>query len=297
MEVYSVGGPLWLYILLIVIEWAMLISMTALWLTSMQRAMEACHPISRKGHATGLVWLTFIPLFGIVWQYICITRTADTLANEYRRRNWSKEEDQPGMESGMVTAIVVSLFFIITLFFGRYLHSAVTFAIVTGICFGMYRHRERINAYRERIDKEPDAATAFGQIPIPHAFIAPQPVQNNPFVVPQPVMNPVAQPNPFLNTPNPFVQPNQQQQPNPFQNTPNPFVQAPVPPGYAPFPAHFNQQKPVEPNPWLYHTPSQQNPNPVPPVNKPEEKTEGPENPVNDNDDRRWMPKDPPPNQ
>ena len=44
----------------------------------------------------GQVWLTLIPLFGLVWQFIMVNRIADSLKAEFAARNIQVEEDRPG---------------------------------------------------------------------------------------------------------------------------------------------------------------------------------------------------------
>src|SRR5688572_29776679 len=95
------GIPLWLFVLLRLLEWGLVIMMTSFWLRSMQRTMERCHPASRTMPPVN-VWLTFIPLFGFVWQFNACKNTGETIANEYTRRNWSYEEGRPGYEPGAI---------------------------------------------------------------------------------------------------------------------------------------------------------------------------------------------------
>ena len=49
----------------------------------------------------GQVWLIFIPLFGLVWQFIVVNRIADTLKAELSDRNISSSEDRPGLNLGI----------------------------------------------------------------------------------------------------------------------------------------------------------------------------------------------------
>ncbi|HET6991265.1 MAG TPA: hypothetical protein VFJ43_08080 [Bacteroidia bacterium] len=156
------GGSVWLFILLRLIEGALFLLMTILWLRSMQRAMEACHPVSRSGEPAS-VWLTLIPVFGFIWQFISNTKVSESLAREYHRRGWHSDEDRPGMELGIVAGVVICVVVAIRSVF--FIHPGLGFIGTLAMCFCMYRHMDRLNSYRERLEKEFDPTTAFGQIP------------------------------------------------------------------------------------------------------------------------------------
>ena len=49
----------------------------------------------------GQVWLVFIPFFGLVWQFIVVTKLADSLKAEFADRNISVGEDRPGYNLGI----------------------------------------------------------------------------------------------------------------------------------------------------------------------------------------------------
>lgn len=266
-----IGGPIWFYFLLRIIEIAGLILMTVLWLRSMHRSLEACHPISRSMES-GLVWLTFIPFFGLVWQFICSKRVGDSLAREYKRRNWSNEEDCPGNEIGVVTGIVVCIITLLRIFFWNQIHDALFFVGTVGIGFCMYRHIDRLGAYRERLEKERDPSLAFGQIPVFQQPVFQQPFQPNP-------QWPPAQQNPQWQYPPPPQYP-------PAPQYPPPPFQQPPPPGYAPVPVY---QPPVQP------PPPQQNPW-MPPQYPPQVPVDPNAPPQFPDEYSRWKPKnDPPP--
>jgi hypothetical protein len=197
--------------------------MTILWLREMQRSLEACNPVSRSMEPS-LVWLTFIPLFGLGWQFACSKRVGDSLAREYRRRSWSNEEDCPGNEQGIVTAVTVCLIFILRVFFWNQIHPGLFFVGTVAIGFCMYRHFDRLKAYRERLEKEFDPAMSYGLNPL---------VQQQPFYPPQPVYPQWMQ----------YPPPNPQNQYPPVHQYPPP-PQYQYPPGYAPVPVY---QQPVPP--------------------------------------------------
>lgn len=218
-------GPAWLYFLLRVVEIGLLVMMTVFWLRAMHRSLEACNPVSRKIEA-GLVWLVFIPFWGLVWQFICSRRVGESLAAEYRRRGWSNDEDCPGFEIGVVTGIVVCLITLLRVFFWNQIHDALFFAGTVGIGFCMYRHIDRLGAYRERLEKENAPLVSYGQMP----------VQPNPFLQQN------AWPPPQAN----WMHPQQQQHPAypPYPQYPN---QQQMPPGYAPLPQYHYPPPPQPP--------------------------------------------------
>ncbi len=63
-----------------------------LFLLTLQKALSRCSPRNRTMEP-GMVWLNLIPLFNIVWQFITVTRVAESLRNEFRTRGRSRNED------------------------------------------------------------------------------------------------------------------------------------------------------------------------------------------------------------
>jgi hypothetical protein len=170
-EAHIVGGSPFLLLFLIFIEIGLLITMTALWFRGMQKAMEACHPVSRSAEPES-VWLTFIPLFGLVWQFVCVVRISDSIAREYHRRGWHSDEDRPGRELGIVAGVVICIAVLLRVFFPG-MHPGFGFLLTLAMCLCMFLHTSRLNSFRERMEKELDPTTAFGQIPVAHHVIAP----------------------------------------------------------------------------------------------------------------------------
>jgi len=54
----------------------------------------------------GLVWLVFIPVFGVIWQIIIVTRLADSLQKEFADRNIDVGEPRPGLSIGLAYSIL-----------------------------------------------------------------------------------------------------------------------------------------------------------------------------------------------
>jgi len=221
------GGPIWLYILGRFVEIGLVVFFTVIWLLNMQRALDECVYTERKIQPAQ-VWLTFIPLFGLVWQYIAVTKVSETLAQEYKVRGWISDEDRPAIETGIVACTVVLIVLIVRLSIPD-LHPALGFFSSLGICLCMFMHRDRVKAFTERLENEnrkAQSAPAFsnlqGSYPqpqFPTVFdFPPQPNPYQPYQQPQfpPAYN--YPPPPLSPLPNPYAPPNPYQPPvNPPQ--------------------------------------------------------------------------------
>jgi ABC-type Fe3+ transport system permease subunit len=71
---------------------------------TLQKTLQRCEPESRTT-SPGSVWLLFIPLFGLVWQFIIVLRMSESLHNEFLRRNMN-EDPEPGKLVGWVMCIL-----------------------------------------------------------------------------------------------------------------------------------------------------------------------------------------------
>ena len=278
-----IDGSSLLYVFLRLVELALLVTMTIFWLRSMQRALEACHPLSRNGEP-GMVWLTFIPVFGLVWQFIATTRVSEALAREYHRRGWHSEEGRPGLELGTIACVTVTLVFIVRGIWQ--IHPGIGFIGTLAISAFMYRHLDRLNAYRERLEKEPDLSMQFGQNtfapgayagwPPPPGNVPPFPQQSygQPPFPPPPAYPSYPPPPAYPSYPPPPAGPNFVPPPANYPPPADPnFI--PPPPNYPPPPS--NPWMPP-PNPWA--TP------PAPDLQQPPPPQQ-PEDPM-----KRWMPKE-----
>jgi hypothetical protein len=203
----SQGLPPWMYFMMRLLEVALLVGMTAWWLNAVSAALNRVHRSVRSSEPNQ-VWLTLIPGFGLVWAFIMNTNVSESLAREYRRRGWHSDEARPGFETGTITAVLACIYqlqvwFTLTMPF-------ISFLVAVVFCGLMYRHADRLNAFRERLDKEPD----MPYVPEPQQPVWPQ--QYPP--PPQPQWPP--------------VQPQQQWPPAPPQPTwpPQPPPQWPQPP-------------------------------------------------------------------
>lgn len=74
-------------------------------LLTLQNTLKAVSPENRR-MSPGQVWLVFIPVFGVVWQFIVVNRIADSLADEFYKRNILNQEARPGYSVGIAYCIL-----------------------------------------------------------------------------------------------------------------------------------------------------------------------------------------------
>jgi hypothetical protein len=53
------------------------------------------------------VWLAFIPLFGIFWQFFMVNRISESIAAEFSKRNITDQSDKPGYSLGLTYCILL----------------------------------------------------------------------------------------------------------------------------------------------------------------------------------------------
>ena len=75
------------------------------YLITLQNTLKEVSPENRKMNP-GQVWLLLIPLFNIVWQFVIVNRIADSLKNEFIKRNILIDEDRPGYSIGLAYCIL-----------------------------------------------------------------------------------------------------------------------------------------------------------------------------------------------
>ena len=71
-----------------------------LFLLTLQKTLQIISPENRK-MPPGNVWLMFIPLFNIVWQFIMVSRIADSMRDECIRLNIPLSEQRPTYNIGL----------------------------------------------------------------------------------------------------------------------------------------------------------------------------------------------------
>ena len=79
------------------------IALAIVYLLTLQNTLKLVSQHNRK-MAPGEVWLVFIPLFGIVWNFIMIGKIADSLRAEFDERNITVADQRPGYNIGVASA-------------------------------------------------------------------------------------------------------------------------------------------------------------------------------------------------
>ena len=74
-------------------------------LINLQKTLASISPENRKVEP-GSVWLMFIPLFNLVWQFILVDRISDSIAAECNRLNIPLEERRPTYNIGLAYCIL-----------------------------------------------------------------------------------------------------------------------------------------------------------------------------------------------
>ncbi len=77
------------------------------YLLTLQRTLKEISPENRK-MPPEQVWLSIIPLFGIIWQFFIVSRLSDSLALELSKRNVYTEERRPAYNIGIAYCILIS---------------------------------------------------------------------------------------------------------------------------------------------------------------------------------------------
>jgi|ERR1700674_4565854 hypothetical protein len=92
--------------LVVVLVAGLLFVPAVLYLRTLQRALERCSPESRT-MSPGKVWLLFVPLFNLIWQFLVVTKLAKSLHNEFTRRSLPNSESTlaPGRVVGLAMCI------------------------------------------------------------------------------------------------------------------------------------------------------------------------------------------------
>lgn len=87
----------WIIIFVVVI---LILVPYILFLLTLQKTLQIISPENRR-MPPGNVWLMFIPLFNIVWQFIMVSRIADSLMEECIRLNIPLSEQRPTYNIGL----------------------------------------------------------------------------------------------------------------------------------------------------------------------------------------------------
>src|ERR1035441_5415872 len=85
---------------IVLIVFAILLVPFIFYLLTLQKALNRCSPECRA-MSPGMVWLMFIPLFHIVWQFFVVLNVAKSLDAEFQKRGIA-EDRSPGQTIGLI---------------------------------------------------------------------------------------------------------------------------------------------------------------------------------------------------
>ena len=88
------------FLLVMLISIGIMLIPAIFYMLTLQKALQRCSAESRTTEP-GTVWLLFIPLFNIVWQFILVIKISESLHNEFTKRDMH-EDPQPGKTIGLV---------------------------------------------------------------------------------------------------------------------------------------------------------------------------------------------------
>lgn len=71
---------------------------------TLSKTLGKCAPQNRE-MAPGMVWLLFVPLLNIVWQFLVVIKVAGSLAKEFQARNLALDNPAPGKTIGLAMCI------------------------------------------------------------------------------------------------------------------------------------------------------------------------------------------------
>jgi hypothetical protein len=97
-------GPLEITLIIFVFGFISFLPMI-FYLLTLQNTLYEVRNENRKMQP-GQVWLSLIPLFGIIWQFIIVNNVADSLKLEFQERNINVDENRPGYGIGLAFCIL-----------------------------------------------------------------------------------------------------------------------------------------------------------------------------------------------
>lgn len=119
-----------------------------LFLVTLQKTLTEISIENRK-MLPNQVWLTLIPLFGIVWQFELVYRISDSLKAEFSKREIKIDENNPGKNVGLAFCILFccSVIPTIRLF-------AFTGAIICWVIYWVKIHNYKIRLQQSAINSD-----------------------------------------------------------------------------------------------------------------------------------------------
>jgi Domain of unknown function (DUF4328) len=100
---HAVAAGLGIFATVVLVVVAIILVPAIFYLLTLRKALNRCSPECRAMNP-GMVWLMFIPLFNLVWQFIVVLNMAKSLAAEFQKRGIA-EDPNPGQTLGLVMCI------------------------------------------------------------------------------------------------------------------------------------------------------------------------------------------------
>jgi hypothetical protein len=94
-----VAGLLFLGVL-----FAVLITPAILYILTLSRALNKC-AFSSRTIQPGTLWLLLIPLVNLIWHFVVVNGMAQSLGNEFRTRNLTSTDPEPGKSIGIAMCV------------------------------------------------------------------------------------------------------------------------------------------------------------------------------------------------
>lgn len=97
-------GGLEIFIIMIVLICAIILPFI-LYLVMLHKTFDLISPENRLMPG-GQVWLMFVPLFNIGWQFVIVNRLSESLRKEFISKNLPLKEENPGKNIGIAYCIL-----------------------------------------------------------------------------------------------------------------------------------------------------------------------------------------------
>jgi hypothetical protein len=104
MHQFLATFPAGLEFMIVLITVAILLIPFIFYLITLQNTLKAISPENRKMEP-GMVWLLFIPLFCIIWNFIVVNRIADSIQAELHKKGINATE-RPAYNVGIAMCII-----------------------------------------------------------------------------------------------------------------------------------------------------------------------------------------------
>ena len=104
MLLYMPNPLLAIFPIILIILLVSLIPMV-FYILTLQKALTRVSPENRAMPPEN-AWLLIIPLFGLIWHFIVVNNMARSLAAEFKKREITVEEVEPGKSLGLATCIL-----------------------------------------------------------------------------------------------------------------------------------------------------------------------------------------------